>query len=1072
MAELRAGAYDWMAAADLYKQGLDRLADGDDGERGRVAELLARSYFKAAFQAENREEFKRRMNLAQAAQEWATGFYQKAGLEGERTRSSGRGVFDAYWLADSLEERKGILKTAIDLVEEATKVLENSGDKRRLADAHLDLLNYLLEAHFLIVEYDKKRKHFEKEVEIGKRAIGEFEAVGNIEGLFESLRMTLFFLAVLGSFVVEPARFEELVPEISSAREKLRKVSQKIGTPIARCRREFIDGWAAALVEGDYAKALRSFEAGEKLAEETKDSYVIGELAQGIVTAAMWIGITGEDVDQRRETLEKGVRSGLKAVETLEIPLQYAWLDISYNFLTECYAFLGNYVENEPEKKILQFRKAIAVGRKGTAYSLIPDASHGLSKAMYFLGTMNVDPVEKEQLLNGALRYRTGSARFHDISEPYSWDRGVQHNYLALIKAELSKIEKDPSSKIRLLQEAIGDMEECIAICSKWATTPSLSDALANYEEWYGDILFQLYRLDNETDHLERSINVYEDAITRRVGASLGGPVAPVRWKIAKVQDALGNYERASGEFRKAAKEYTAAAKRLPGLGSFFGELASYMDAWSLIEEARLRHGEEQYSVAGEKYTEAARKLESTKTWPHLSRHYTACSLLEQGEGLGREEKSAAAVERFSAAAKTFHDVRGELESLVSGKTGSDGEELVDWARTSEGRERYCMGRMELEEAKLLDRKGNEEGSCRKFRSGSEIFRGLLKDAPSPQGRSEMETLMLFSMAWAKMKEAEIEASPVPYSEGADLFLKAKEVSRTKRSRLLALANASICRALEAGSRFRLTREPGLYSEIKKSLDVATGYYEEAGLRSPADWTRATARLFDALAYLADAETEKEARRKTELYHLAEKHLEFAARLYGEAGFGTKREEALRHLKWTREEKELLLTPVEALAENPVVSGASIAPVSLVRDQALGLERFEAANVVGNISVPEKVVGVGSEVVLELEMANVGKTAATLIKLENLEGEGLELDRERNPSRGEDGHINMKGKRLEHLKTHEVKVRLKAVRKGEFKLRPRVLFVDEKGNYRSYEFEPAALTVQELGISGWLKGPR
>ncbi len=37
---------------------------------------------------------------------------------------------------------------------------------------------------------------------------------------------------------------------------------------------------------------------------------------------------------------------------------------------------------------------------------------------------------------------------------------------------------------------------------------------------------------------------------------------------------------------------------------------------------------------------------------------------------------------------------------------------------------------------------------------------------------------------------------------------------------------------------------------------------------------------------------------------------------------------------------------------------------------------------------------------------------------------------------------------------------------------PRVLFVDEKGNYRSYEFEPVALNVTELGIAGWLKGPK
>ncbi len=76
------------------------------------------------------------------------------------------------------------------------------------------------------------------------------------------------------------------------------------------------------------------------------------------------------------------------------------------------------------------------------------------------------------------------------------------------------------------------------------------------------------------------------------------------------------------------------------------------------------------------------------------------------------------------------------------------------------------------------------------------------------------------------------------------------------------------------------------------------------------------------------------------------------------------------------------------------------------------------------------------------------------------------------PVRVEDDYLNMRGKKLEYLKTHEVKIALRAARKGVFELRPRILFVDERGNYRSYEFQPASITVKEMGISGWLKGPK
>ena len=281
-----------------------------------------------------------------------------------------------------------------------------------------------------------------------------------------------------------------------------------------------------------------------------------------------------------------------------------------------------------------------------------------------------------------------------------------------------------------------------------------------------------------------------------------------------------------------------------------------------------------------------------------------------------------------------------------------------------------------------------------------------------------------------------------------------------------------MCKALESGARFRLSRNAQLYSEIKNHLETAADYYLQGGFHNAAEWTHATQRLFDALVYMANGEAEVEPKKKTELFHLAEKHLTFASELYGKAGFSSKRDEVLKHLARVRSEKELLLTPIEALVENPALTGSEIAPVSLVRDQAGGLERFETANVVGNMTVRQQQLGVGSDLTLELELANVGKTAATLMKLENVAPDGVEIDKERIPQRVEDNYLDMKGKRLEYLKTHELKIPMRTKRKGVFELRPRILFVDEKGTYRAYEFEPASITVRELGISGWIKGPK
>ncbi|TMI09951.1 hypothetical protein E6H34_00520 [Candidatus Bathyarchaeota archaeon] len=534
-----------------------------------------------------------------------------------------------------------------------------------------------------------------------------------------------------------------------------------------------------------------------------------------------------------------------------------------------------------------------------------------------------------------------------------------------------------------------------------------------------------------------------------------------------------GDHHAASNAFKKAAEDYRLGAKKVPGLAPLFSELSAYMEGWSLVEEARLRHGQEQYLPAAEDYARAADLFQKTGTWDHLSKHYTGSSLLERAEALSREEKEEDALKMFASATEAFRDAQTILRTKRDQVSqAQERKELDNWYEASRALQKYCMGRVELEEAKVLDKKGKEEESGARYSSASNSFRELMSEAQTEQIRIELEALTLFCEARCKMKEAETRASPEVYAEAADLFTRAEKVTQAKTFRHVALASSSICWALESGTRFRRTRDTQLYSEIKKYLETATDYYEAAGWQNAADWTRATGKLFDALVYLTDAAIERESKKKTELYHLAEKHLQLSARLYGQASFPVKRDEALRLLDRARQEKELLLTPIEALSGNPALTRVPGTPDSLIRGQPGSLESFEDAKVVGNLGVVGKDFNVGSDLTVELEVANVGKSAARLIKLENIAVVGLQLDRRRIPGQVNDDFIDMKGKKLEYLGAHEVRIPMKAVRSGVFQLQPRILFVDEKGNYRSSLFGPLFVTVRELGISGWLKGPK
>jgi len=73
---------------------------------------------------------------------------------------------------------------------------------------------------------------------------------------------------------------------------------------------------------------------------------------------------------------------------------------------------------------------------------------HYLSKALYFLSAIETNTSVKRRLLEDASNYREESIDLEKRLNPFStWERGVLLNYLALLKAELAKIETDTQTK-------------------------------------------------------------------------------------------------------------------------------------------------------------------------------------------------------------------------------------------------------------------------------------------------------------------------------------------------------------------------------------------------------------------------------------------------------------------------------------------------------------------------------------------------------------------------------------------------------------------------------------------------
>jgi len=323
------------------------------------------------------------------------------------------------------------------------------------------------------------------------------------------------------------------------------------------------------------------------------------------------------------------------------------------------------------------------------------------------------------------------------------------------------------------------------------------------------------------------------------------------------------------------------------------------------------------------------------------------------------------------------------------------------------------------------------------------------------------------------MMQAEQKSSPSLYREASDLFTQTVENAVDQRTTALAQANSYMCKALEAGTGFEATKDPQLFSAAKKSLDAATTQYLRAGFRTTSEYSRATSRLLDAYFYMYQAQVEVDPAKKAQSYQMAETMLQTSAGSYIKARLPAKAEEVQKLLEIVREDREIAVSLSEFFRAPAIASATTgFAAPTQSHEQAVGLERFEESDVLANLIPRQQEIELGQNASLEIELVNVGRAAAQLVKVEGIIPEGFELVEKPPMYRVNDSYLDMKGKSLAPLRTEEVRILLRPIAKGMHQLKPRILYLDNSGKYKSCEPEPVTIIAKELGILGWLRGPK
>jgi hypothetical protein len=1078
--------YDWLGATESYEKALKLLAEDDFSRKAETLERLGYALYRAAFQAESNDEFRQRLRKALEDYEKAKEFYQRLNDPakiGRALRCDAMIAYAGYWLAPEVSEKKRLLDECWNLTKEVLKRLEESNTPLECGETFNKLSSSADERYCLESGFERREELIREAIEMGERAIILLSKVNSPLELAKAYVKTGMYLSVFAWY------FASDMDEKDRYYRKGLGYWQKATELSAETAFLELLSMPSEGLNWNMDEMLVQFSKALDYAKKTKDKYLIGTALQWLAYITGWARTNVEDPDKIREVREEILRYTTDAAKQFSLvsyvsPFPVNWSGAPYASYYWGLAFGETDLRKKRdllEKARVEYVAAVKQA-KSVGYPDVITGTHvGLVTCLVSLASIETSLEDKRKLLASADEHAKEGMKLREHLERFNyWNLGVSWLNLASVKAELSKIETDDKKKENMLEEAASYGERGLLLCIKYNSYLQKKGDLSNtrilgyFHYVHGEWVSLLYGLTHNDEIQRKALKAFQDSAELFQKLDLASFSAQSHWKAARCYDALGEHLKAAENFNLASDNYKRAVEKIPQLKDLYQDHAFYMEAWEAIEEARHHHVEKQYGLAKEHYKEAADLHKSTTRWNYLGPNYLAWAKLEEAEDLSRREQTEEAKELFQEAAKLFAEAKKSIQAKVEKVEDKDEKELLaNLTEASDAREQYCLGRFSLEEAKILDKQGNHAASSKKYGAANEKFQKATNAMKDESDRQELRPIVCLCQAWQTMTQAEAEASPDLYKEASKLFEEAKDLSLDEKAKMLALGHSRFCKALETGTRFADTRDVRLHDEAERYLDSAANYYVKAGFPGVSEYAEATGLLFDAYVRMDEAKREKDPERKTKLYAMAERVLQTSAGSFMRAEHPEKREQVLRLLEKVKKEQELALSLTELLHAPSIISTTtSFSAPAASQEKAVGSERFEHADVQANLIVRQKELKIGEDLCIELELVNAGKGSAILTKVTEIIPKGFEVAEKPETYRVEDSFINLKGKRLDPLKTEEVKIVLKPTLQGTFSLKPTVLYLDENGKYKSHEPEPVTIVVRELGIKGWLKGER
>lgn len=1050
---------DWAAAAKCYAQ---ILRDNREmTEHPFLSLRLFECYERLAYQSESPEIFQQHMKMA-----FEVGHILEEGSQGSvaallgRTLTLGLKSFDTPGVTARIE----LLDEAVNVIE---TVVEDTA-KHETAES-----GWQLAANFQLMLLRDR-------VKLGSGIEGTLK---NTLELVEELRISptiqadIDCLGEVYSHYVHFASFAvDFLDEYRDSTVQRRIVDEALSL-VPRVKNQFVA--ASLLAEAAHALALienaepttveNLFSRAGLAASATKDRYLMGRVAWLGAYLAKWNVTAAKDQNEASKHFDSAVlffaESKAKLLG-LPNPASEWFLALSYAELIEsCYLyanFISEYAARRElvERGVAAFEESKSIVERTNSFPL-DYVGYAGAQALRSLAAIEEDDDRRRELLSKSIaKVELAISMSLQVQPRFLWNVGLRYIAAGALRYELGQITVLEKRK-ELLETAVQNIRLGLDTVARDTlfSAPAKNVLTGDNYILLVKVINTMYELTSDPQYLEGQIEPLDSAVKSYTVSSRPERIAEAIWRKASVLDRLGRHGEAVTHFNEAAGKFRDAANFRQLLRSFYLDYALYMDASSHIEAAHQNHDAGRYLEASKEYLDAVRSLKRAGRWSHLSMHYKARAILEEATHYGFRDRPKLARSKFMKARAHFREAARQILTLLHGVSSELEERELELVREySDILSDFCRLRASMEFARATLSGGDErvvvacDDAARNLSSLAEHF-------PRIEERREMRAIALMYMAWAKFHTAGLTSNPDLYLEAAQFFDKTEESAVSARLANLARGNAELSRGIHLTTEFIERGNLQTYTQAKANFENASGSFLRFGLERYSNWATGAQRLLDGYMHARAAEREADRADKAEEYKLALDNFRLASEFFMKAEDTDRADHAMQLLDKIRHAEIIYKEQISLFKSPPSIEEAvSItSPVSF--EIPKGLEDFEGPNLQARLEYPSQIVA-GEKFSVRIDIMNVGRGPASLLRIEALLPTGFEVSRVPESCRAEAETLIFASRRLSASSAESYTVSGIANVTGPFLLSPKLIYMDDRGDYYTRKLEPTVLVVE------------